>query len=146
MTSAKEIKSTIEQIHGSGKTFAEFLAVLFKDKFIEVYVGDSYEDISTEQISTTYPAVLCGRVVAAYRECLILEAAYIDNANKLRLGNMLFVNERAIRCLNEVDGNGIIEDMMLRSKETLDIKAHFVDPENRRLAAEAHAAAVKKDK
>jgi len=136
MTSPEEIKGTIEQLQGSGKTFAEFLAVLFKDKFIEVYVGDSYEDVSTEQISTTYPAVLCGKVIAAYRECLVLDAAYVDSAHKLRLGNMLFVNERAIRALNEIDGNGILEDMMLRSKESLDIKAHFVDPVNRaRLAA-----------
>lgn len=131
MPSIHEIRDTITQLQGSGKTFAEFLAVLFHDKFIEVYVGDSYEDVSTEQISTTYPAVLCGKVVAAYRECLVLDAAYIDHSHKLRLGNMLFVNERAIRALNEIDGNGILEDMMLRSKESLDIKAAFVDPARR---------------
>lgn len=132
MTSVAEIKGTIEKLQGSGKTFAEFLAIIFNNKFIEVYVGDAYEDVSTEQVSTTYPAVLCGRVVAAYRECLILEAAYIGKDHKLRLGNMLFVNERAIRALNEIDGNGIIEDMMLRSKESLDIKAAFIDPHEHR--------------
>lgn len=115
---------TIQQLQGSGKTFAEFLAEIFKDKFIEVYVGDSYEDVSTEQISTTYPAVFCGKVVAAYRECLILSCAYV-NGKHLTMGNMMFVNERAIRALNEVDGKGTLEDMMLRSKETLDIKATF---------------------
>ena len=70
MASEKEIIDAIKLVQGSGKTFAEFLAELFKDKFIEVYVGDAYEDVSTEQISTTYPAVFCGKVVAAYRECL----------------------------------------------------------------------------
>lgn len=128
MANIHEIKSTVEQLQGSGKTFAEFLATLFKDRFIEIYVGDTYEDVSTEQVSTAYPAVLCGKVVSAYRECLIIEAAYIGNDHKLKLGNMLFVNERAIRALNEVDGNGIFEEMLLRSKESLDIKAAFVDP------------------
>lgn len=127
MLSEQHIISTIEKLQGSGKTFAEFLADIFKDKFIEVYVGDAYEDVSTEQISTTYPAVFCGKVVAAYRECLILNCAFVAQNRHLQLGNIMFVNERAIRALNEVDGNGTMEDMMLRSKETLDIKRIFID-------------------
>ena len=126
--SEKQLLSTIESLQGSGKTFAEFLAEIFKGKFIEVYVGDAYEDVSTEQVSTTYPSVFCGQVVAAYRECLILKCAYIDNAHHMKLGNMVFVSERAIRALNEIDGNGILEDMMLRSKESLAIKRIFIDP------------------
>jgi hypothetical protein len=143
MPKVEDIKNTVEQLHGSGKTFAEFLAVLFKDKFIEIYLGDAYEDVSTEQISTAYPAVLCGRVITAYRECLIVEAAYIDAQHKLKMGNMLFISERAIRFLNEIDGNGILEDMMLRSKESLDIKAVFVDPEERH---KRHQAILEKSK
>ena len=128
MPHVEDIKSVVTQCQGTGKTFAEFLAVLFKDKFIEIYLGDAYEDVSTEQISTAYPAVVCGKVITAYRECLILEAAFIDHHHKLKMGNMLFVSERAIRFLNEIDGNGILEDMMLRSKESLGIKAAFIDP------------------
>ncbi len=115
---------TVQQLQGSGKTFAEFLAEIFKDKFIEVYVGDSYEDVSTEQISTTYPAVFCGKVISAYRECLILNCAFVKNKH-IQLGNIMFINERAIRALNEVDGNGTVEEMMLRSKETLDVRQMF---------------------
>ena len=125
MLSENHITSAIDKLQGSGKTFAEFLVELFKGKFIEVYVGDAYEDISTEQISTSYPAVFCGKVIAAYRECLILNCAFVGPSRHLQMGNMVFVNERAIRALNEVDGNGTMEDMMLRSKETLDIKEMF---------------------
>lgn len=125
MVSEKQLLETIQQLQGSGKTFAEFLAEIFKDKFIEIYVGDSYEDVSTEQISTTYPAVFCGKVVAAYRECLVINCAYVGQSRHLQLGNFLFISERAIRALNEVDGNGTLEDMMLRSKETLDVKTSF---------------------
>lgn len=124
MVSEQEVIFAIQKVQGSGKTFAEFLAEVFKDQLIEVYVGDSYEDVSTEQISTTYPAVFCGKVVAAYRECLVLNCAHVAGRH-LQMGNLLFVNERAIRALTPVDGGGILEDMMLRSKETLDIAAAF---------------------
>jgi hypothetical protein len=125
MVSEQQIEAAVTKLDKSGKTFAEFVVELFKDKFIEVYVGDAYEDISTEQINTAYPAVFCGKVVAAYRECLVLNCAYIGPGRHLELGNMMFINERAIRALNEVDGKGTLEDMMLRSKETLDVKASF---------------------
>lgn len=110
------------------KTFAEFIALVFKDKFIEIYLGDSYEDVSLEQTNTSYPAVFCGQVVTAYRECLVLKGVYNNAATKTpTLGNLVFISERAIRALNEIDGKGIIEDMFLRSRESLDIKAMFID-------------------
>lgn len=126
MVSEQQISNVVQQLQGSGKTFAEFLSEIFKDKLIEVYVGDSYEDVSTEQVSQSYPAIFCGKVVGAYRECLILNCAYVENKH-LKIGNILFVNERAIRALSEVDGKGTLEDMMLRSKETLEVKEIFVD-------------------
>jgi hypothetical protein len=106
-------------------TFAEFLAALLKDRFIEIYLGDSYEEVSVEQISTPYPAVFCGKVVGAYKECLVISAAYIDKNRKPQLGNLMFINERAIRALNEADGNGIMEEMFLRSKDSVMIKDMF---------------------
>lgn len=30
------------------KTLAEFIAMIFKDKFIEMYLGDSYEELSVD--------------------------------------------------------------------------------------------------
>jgi hypothetical protein len=125
MVSENQIKDLTKQFQGSGKTFAEFIAEIFDGKFIEVYVGDSYEDVSTEQINTSYPAVFCGKVISAYRECLIMSCVFVNQSRHLELGNIMFINERAIRALSEVDGKGIIEDMMLRSKETLDIAKTF---------------------
>jgi hypothetical protein len=125
MATEIEVQSMISKLSGSGKTFAEFIAELFKDRFIEVYLGDSYEEVSTEQISTSYPAIVCGKVIGAYRECIIINAAFIDKSKKLKLGNLLFINERAVRGLTEVDGNGIFEEMLLRSKESLDVKLAF---------------------
>jgi len=126
--SEKFVLNVVEEFNKDRqKTLAEFVAEIFKGKYIEIYLGDSYEEISTEQISTSYPAVFCGKVVTAYRECLVLNSVYISSINKkMEIGNLVFINERAIRGLNEIDGNGILEDMFLRSKESLDIFSTYV--------------------
>lgn len=114
----KYIKNMAETLKGSGKTFAEFLAETLKDKYVEIYLGDSYEEVSTEQISTSYPAVFCGKVVTAYKECLVINCAFINASKKLQHGNLLFINERAIRALNIIDGFGVLQDMFWRSSES----------------------------
>lgn len=119
------LKAAIEEFRGSGKTFAEFLAEALKDKLVEIYLGDSYEEVSTEQISTAYPAVFCGKIVGAYRECLMINTVYVDRGRQIKQGHILFINERAIRALNEIDGQGILEDMFMRSKESLDLLKLF---------------------
>lgn len=125
MVSEKFLSENIQQLQGSGKTFAEFLAIVFKDKFVEIYVGDSYEDVSIDQVSTTYPAVFCGKIIAAYRECLIINCAHAASNHHLELGNILMINERAIRALTPVDEKGTIQDMMIRSSESLKINNLF---------------------
>jgi hypothetical protein len=112
---------------GRTKTLAEFIAEIFLGQFIEIYLSDSYEEVSMEQISQNYPAVFCGKVVGAYRECLVINSVFIDKTHKLQLGNLMFLSERAIKAINEIDGRGIMEDMFLRSKESLIIKDVFVD-------------------
>jgi hypothetical protein len=126
MTHESEILSTINDMQGSGKTFAEFIANLFKGKIVEIYLGDSYEEVSTEQISSSYPAVIAGKVIGAYRECLILDAGYVDRISRqITHGNHLFLSERAIRAINEVNGQSVFEDSLLRSRESLDVWKAF---------------------
>ena len=121
MANIADIKQAAEVLKNSGKSYSEFLAEVFKDTFIEIYLGDSYEEVSTEQISTAYPAVVCGKVVGAYRECLIISSAYLDKNKKINTGKLIFINERAIRMLSEVDDKGVLSDMFLRSRETINI-------------------------
>lgn len=129
MVTLEEVLQTVQECNDGGrtKTLAEFIATIFKDKFIEIYLGDSYEEVSMEQTSQAYPAVFCGKVVAAYKECLVLNSVYVNESKKLTLGNLVFVSERAIRGLNEIDGRGNMEEMFLRSSESLEIKRHFID-------------------
>ncbi len=130
MPSESKVKELVQEFNENNrnKTFAEFIVYMFEGKFVEIYLGDTYEDVSTEQISTSYPAVFCGKVVAAFKECLIINSAYADRVSKkMKLGNMVLINERAIRGLTEIDGNGIMDDMFLRSKESLTVKSQFAD-------------------
>jgi hypothetical protein len=115
----KEINS-----HRKGHaTIAEFWYELFKDKYVEVYLGDAYETVSTEQVSTPYPTIFFGKVIAAYKECLVIEGAYIDRRNNVsKMGKQIFISERSVRGLCEVDGNGIIDDIFLRSREAFLLK------------------------
>ena len=61
MVTEQHVLNTVEDFNktGRGKTYAEFIAEVFKDKFIEIYLSDSYEEVSMEQISQNYPAVFC---------------------------------------------------------------------------------------
>jgi len=128
MATEEFVLSVIDECNKErNKTFAEFIATVFKDKFVEIYLGDAYEDVSTEQVSTPYPAVFCGKIIGAYRECIILNSAYFNKSNELTLGNMVFISERAVRGMTEIDGNGTMEDMFLRSGESLQIKKVLVD-------------------
>lgn len=102
-------------------TFAEFLAAMFKDKFVEIYVGDAYEDVKFEQTSQNYPAVFSGKIVGAFKECLVIEAIYVAKDRTVKKGSLMFINERALRCVCEVSPDYSIQDMMLRSNETSSI-------------------------
>ena len=130
MPSESDVKKLVEEFNENSrhKTFAEFIVYMFEGKYVEIYLGDSYEEVSLEQTSTSFPAVFCGKVVAAFKECLVINSAYADRVSKkVKLGNMVLINERAIRGLTEIDGQGIMEDMFLRSKESLVVKEQFAD-------------------
>jgi len=106
------------------RTFAEFLASILKDKLIQIYVGDSYEDIKFEQHTMQYPALFCGKVVGAFKECLVLSTPFRDG-NTTRLGNILFINERAIRALSEINERSVMSDMFLTSKDAINLYKRF---------------------
>jgi hypothetical protein len=121
MATEELITNALSNFSDRSKTFAELIAYIFKDKLIEIYLGDSYEEVRTEQISTNYPSVFCGKVLGAFKECLIINCMY-ESDKKMKPGNILFINERSIRALTEVDNNGVIEDLFVRSRETPAIK------------------------
>lgn len=133
MRSKEEISDIIQKFNVDRvKTFAEFIAEIFKDKYLEIYMGDSYEETKLEQTSMAYAAVFCGKVMGAYRECLIINSFRTVGSGRnssRKTGNIVFLNERAIKALREVDGEGTINDLFIKSgHESFGIK-EFVDKE-----------------
>jgi len=130
MATEKEFITNINDLNASEKehTFAELIAKTMKDKVVEVYIGDSYEDIKYDDSTTKYPAVLVGKVVPAYAECLVLNCIYVDQpSKKIKSGNIVCLNERAIRMLTEVDEKGLLIDTFLSSRNHSKIVKDFLN-------------------
>lgn len=89
MISENDVINMINHLKNENKSFCEFIGEMLKDKLVEVYMGDKYEEVSTEQITTPYPSVFCGKVIAGYKNCLILNCSYIKN-KKSEVGNIVF--------------------------------------------------------
>ena len=124
MISENDVKNTIEHLKNDNKSFCEFIGEILKDRLVEVYMGDKYEEVSTEQITTPYPSVFCGKVVGGYKNCLILNCSYVKS-KKIEVGNIIFLNEISIKAINEIDGHGILKDMLLDSQESISIMKAF---------------------
>lgn len=122
MVTEKECIDLAAELDTTERTFAEYISKLFKDKIIEIYVGDSYENITLDQQSSQYPAVFCGKVIGAYKECLILNSVYFKDKNQITFGKLMFINERGIRTLCEVDEKGKLQDLFLSSNDSIKIK------------------------
>lgn len=130
MLSEKKIIDVINSSTADKKNFAEFLCDLYKDKVVEIYFGDEYEQINVDQISTSYPCILCGKIIGAYGNCLIINCIYVDQITKKAcLGNIICINDFHIKVIKEVDKQGMIQDTFLRNKDSIIIKSVFGENE-----------------
>jgi hypothetical protein len=130
MANEYEFVQAIDEINFSGKelTFAELVAKVWKNRIVEIYIGDTYEDIKFDDSTQKYPAVLIGKVITAYAECLILNCAYMDQiTKKIKFGNIVCLNERAVRTITEVDESGILRDTFLNSRDGKIVKGAVND-------------------
>lgn len=113
--------STIAELNANNQqiTFAELINKIWNGKLVEVYIGDTYEDVKLEESSSKYASVLIGKVVAAYAECLVLNCAYVEGPSRqqeIKLGSIVCLNERAIRTITVVDKTGVLKDTFINSK------------------------------
>lgn len=125
MANELQFVEAITELNDAGKdiTFAELIAKVWGGKVVEIYIGDTYEDIKYEDSMTKYAAVLIGKVITAYAECIVLNCAYIDQTTKkMKFGNIVCLNERGIRTITEVDGTGLLKDTFLSSRDARIVK------------------------
>lgn len=127
MASENQVIAAINQLNTTPSepklTMAELIAKVWKDKVVEIYIGDTYEDLKFEDSTQKSPAILVGKVVAAYAECLILNCAFSDpRTGNMQFGNIVALNERGIRTITEIDDTGILKDTFLNIKDGKRIK------------------------
>jgi len=134
MSKERDFTKVIDELNGAGEdiTLAELLAKVLKGKIVEIYVGDTFEDVKYDDSTQKCAAVLIGKIVAAYAECLVLNCAYMDqNTKNIKLGNIVCLNERAIRTVTEVDESGILKDTFLSTRDSKIVKGLFAGESNR---------------
>lgn len=134
MAQEEEFITVIDEVRASGKdiTFAELIAKTLKGRVVEIYVGDTSEDVKYDDSTKKYAAVVIGKVITAYAECLVLNCAYMDQTTKtIKLGNIVCLNERGIRTITEVDDSGVLKDTFLSSRDAKIVKGLFTGGRNR---------------
>lgn len=125
MANADQFVSTINELNASGTdiTFAELIAKVWGGKVVEIYIGDSYCDIKYDESTTRVAAVVIGKVITAYAECIVLDCAYVNQrTGKMQFGNVVCLNERGIRTITEVDESGVLRDTFLSSRDGKAVK------------------------
>ena len=131
MAHSLEFSAVIEEFKNDAKkhSFAELIARVWGGKLVEVYIGDTYEDLKFEDSTQKCPAVLIGKMMDAYGECLVLDCAYVEQGTKVvKFGNIVCLNERSIRTITEVDGSGMLRDTFLNSKDGKVVKSALKGP------------------
>ncbi len=95
-------------------TFSEIIGATLKDKLIEVYVGDVYEQIERNDGLENVNGLIVGKVVAGLKDCLVLNSFTVDKQTKqIVFGNLVFVNGLAIKSICELDGKGSFADVFV---------------------------------
>lgn len=100
------------------KTYAEHIAEELNGKLVEILVGESYEELVLDQVSSHYPAVIVGKIVGAFGNMLVLDCLYIDKSKKISHGKKIYLNDYCIKILSEVDDKCVLEDLLLRGNDT----------------------------
>lgn len=128
MAQEHEFVQTIDLLKSNNEdiSFAELIDRVLHGRIIEVYIGDEYEGLKLDETTQRVPAVVIGKVLAAYNEMLVLNCVYVDQASQqMRLGNIVCLNERSVRTITEVDGNGILKDTFLSIRDNKIVKGLF---------------------
>jgi len=120
MSTKNNIKNLIDNFGEIGSTsFAAFLAKAFEDKIIELYFGEDFEKINTEQCQTGTPSVICGTILNAVNNFIILDC-YSNNNDHLQAGSVVFINMDKVIAIKEFNKNRPLSNIFIKSS----IKTH----------------------
>lgn len=96
------------------KTYVESLVDFLKDKLVELYVGDQYEQVAYSDNTQNVSSVLVGKIVGGEGDCLIFDSLYRDKIDKKQKhGNIVYINGYNIRAACELNGSGSFRDSIV---------------------------------
>jgi len=94
-------------------SYIETVVSELKDKIVQVYFGDTHEQIHYTDSTSTIPSVMIGKIIGGSDGCLILSCPYLDEEQNVRFGNVQYINSFNIKSITEVDGRGTIKDALI---------------------------------
>lgn len=93
------------------RTFVEVVAATLKGQLVEVYIGDTYEQIQKTDSTENINSVIVGEVIAGYHDCLVLSCFWATEDKEIKKGNLVFLNGWSIKGICPLDGHGTLNDV-----------------------------------
>lgn len=109
----------------SVKTYRNILDVLdqMRGQYIELYIGETYENIEYEEVSRPQISTIFGKVIECLDRFLVLDCFYVDQrTQEVKDKHIVFINAFQIRTFTSVDGGGSLDDIFLSAKHVNKIK------------------------
>lgn len=98
-------------------SFAETIAQILKDQNVEIFLGDTYETIKQSDYDVNTFAIMYGKIVAGYGDCLLINSFYVDGIDKeLKAGNIILINAFNIKAISLMDDKGTIQQALIGSR------------------------------
>lgn len=98
-------------------SFAEAIVHVLKDKYIEIFMGDVYEQMNQVDFDINSFAVIYGKVISGYGDCLLIDSLYYDEQSKeLRPGNLIFINTFSVKAVTPFDNSGSLLHSIISSR------------------------------
>lgn len=77
-------------------TYAESLGYLLSGQIVEIYLGETYEQIKMEQSDENNPAILVGKILEGHGNVLVVEAAAFRN-RRIDHYRKVYINDYSIK-------------------------------------------------
>jgi len=99
-------------------TFAESISEELSGYMVEIYLGENYEQIKMDQYEKNIPGVICGKVVGAKGNLLIVEAN-VFNGKSHDDYKKVYINDFSIKFICELDGSDVgVSNIFLDSRKS----------------------------
>jgi hypothetical protein len=117
MTNTPQIENPFEAysvLDGDLRKFSDELLIKFKDKILEIYIGDQSETINYDDYSVPKNCSIFGKLIDVLDRFVIFDCFYMDSRTKtLKSDNRIYINLFQIRAMTEVNGKGSLGDIFL---------------------------------